>query len=78
MTILLYYGSTLSIALLEHYEIEKAKYILFANTNLQQYFDGNPTFDSMTLPFSILIIFVHLLVFIGITFTVFNKRDIHV
>ncbi|MBM6616440.1 ABC transporter permease [Bacillus suaedaesalsae] len=78
ITIFLYYISTLLIALLEHYDIELAKYILFANTNLQQYYYGNQAFDSMTLPFSILIILLHVSVFLMISFTVFKKRDIHV
>lgn len=78
ITIFLYYISTLFIALLEHYGIENAKYILFANTNLQQYYYRNPTFDSMTLPFSIIIILVHVVVFLLVSFTIFKKRDIHV
>ncbi|MBM7651783.1 ABC transporter permease [Neobacillus cucumis] len=53
-----------------------AKYILFANTDLMQYFEGTPLVDSMTVPFSIFILVIYFVLFQLLAFYVFNKRDI--
>ncbi|MED1738467.1 ABC transporter permease [Bacillus swezeyi] len=53
-----------------------AKYILFANTDLTQYFDGTPLVSGMTLGFSITVLAVYYIVFQVLAFGVFTKRDI--
>lgn len=53
-----------------------AKYILFANTDLTQYFDGSPVVSDMTLGFSIVMLAVYFIVFHVLAFVVFTKRDI--
>jgi ABC-2 type transport system permease protein len=53
-----------------------AKYILFANTDLMQYFEGVPVVDSMTLPFSIVMLVIYTLLFLLLAHIVFNKRDV--
>ncbi len=53
-----------------------AKYILFANTDLMQYFDGMPMVDSMTLPFSIVMLVIYTLLFLLLAHIVFKKRDV--
>ncbi|MEC1261807.1 ABC transporter permease [Bacillus swezeyi] len=53
-----------------------AKYILFANTDLTQYFDGTPLVSGMTLGFSIMVLAVYFIVFQVLAFGVFTKRDI--
>jgi ABC-2 type transport system permease protein len=53
-----------------------AKYILFANTDLMQYFDGTPMVEGMTMSFSVLMLFVYFLLFIFLAFFVFKKRDV--
>ncbi|GIN65727.1 ABC transporter permease [Bacillus sonorensis] len=52
------------------------KYILFANTDLTQYFDGVPLVSGMTLGFSIAVLAVYFIVFQVLAFGVFTKRDI--
>ncbi|MCY7818059.1 ABC transporter permease, partial [Bacillus haynesii] len=52
------------------------KYILFANTDLTQYFDGSPVVSDMTLGFSIGVLAVYFFVFHVLAFGVFTKRDI--
>ncbi|MDN4073967.1 ABC transporter permease [Fictibacillus terranigra] len=52
------------------------KYILFANVNLKQYFDGTPFIKGMTLNFSLTVLAVYFLVFIALTWIVFKKRDV--
>ncbi len=54
-----------------------AKYILFANTDLSRYFNGiGPLMDGMTLGFSITVLIVYYLVFIGLAWISFTKRDV--
>ncbi|MGQ8885518.1 ABC transporter permease [Bacillus paralicheniformis] len=52
------------------------KYILFANTDLTQYFDGSPLVSDMTLGFSIVVLAVYFIVFHVLAFGAFTKRDI--
>lgn len=53
-----------------------AKFILFANTNLMQYFDGIPLVEGMTLGFSLIMLLVYFIIFIVLAFGVFMKRDV--
>lgn len=62
------------VQLLSKYEW--VKYILFANTNLTQYFEGTPIVEGMTLYFSIVTLFIYFLVFNLLSWYVFNKRDV--
>ncbi|MDZ5783949.1 ABC transporter permease [Marinococcus luteus] len=55
------------------------KYLLFANTNLNQYFtSGGPPVESMTLGFSIVVLIVYWLIFMGFAVWMFKKREISV
>ncbi len=53
-----------------------AKYILFANTNLQQFSTGNIMFEGMTLGFSITMLIVYFVLFLTLAWTFFTKRDV--
>jgi ABC-2 type transport system permease protein len=53
-----------------------AKYILFANTNLLQYFEGTPMLEGMTLTFSIVMLVVYFILFQILAHLVFKKRDV--
>lgn len=53
-----------------------AKYLLFANTDLTQYFDGTPMVEGMTLSFSIIMLLIYFLIFQFLAFYVFKKRDV--
>lgn len=54
-----------------------AKYILFANTKLGQYFnDAEPLMEGMSLSFSITVLCIYLAVFLTASWAAFNKRDI--
>ena len=53
-----------------------AKYILFANTNLMQYFEGTPLVKGMTMTFSIGMILIYFLLFQALAFGIFKKRDV--
>ncbi|WP_027964599.1 ABC transporter permease [Halalkalibacillus halophilus] len=53
-----------------------AKYILFANTNLQQFETGNMLLEGLTLPFSLTVLLVYYLVFVTLAWLFFTKRDV--
>ncbi|MFJ5715487.1 ABC transporter permease [Neobacillus sp. NPDC093127] len=53
-----------------------AKYLLFANTDLKQYFEGTPMVEGMTLPFSITMLLIYFAIFQFLAFYVFKKRDV--
>ncbi|MCR8657188.1 ABC transporter permease [Paenibacillus endoradicis] len=62
------------VMLLSRYEW--AKYTLFLNTNLSAYKNGGAPMEGMTLAFSSMMIALYMALFLAISFTVFNKRDI--
>jgi ABC-2 type transport system permease protein len=71
---LFFMGGTVTMLLASRFEW--TKYVLFANTNLSVYFDGVPPIDGMTLPFSLLVLFIYFAVFQLLAFMVFAKRDV--
>jgi len=67
-------GSSIVMFFAEH---SWAKYILFANTDLSQYVNGNqPLIDGMTWTFSTIVLLIYLTVFLVASWYVFTKRDI--
>ncbi|GGF34227.1 hypothetical protein GCM10010954_36610 [Halobacillus andaensis] len=55
---------------------EWAKYILFANTDLNQFFTGTPMISGLTLGFSITVLIAYLIIFLGLAWVFFTKRDV--
>lgn len=66
-------GSTIS-ALLSQYEI--AKYLLFTHMDLTQFETGMMLIPDLTMPFSLAVLAVYIIVFLVISFTTFVKRDV--
>lgn len=63
------------VAFLSQYEW--SKYILFANTNLEQYTNGMaPTIPGMSMTFSIIVLVVYFVLFLAAAWTAFTKRDV--
>ncbi|PLR95111.1 ABC transporter permease [Bacillus sp. T33-2] len=71
---LLFMGGTITMLLASRFEW--AKYFLFANTDLNVYFDGVPPVEGMTLMFSIVMLIVYFAIFHVLAFGVFRKRDV--
>lgn len=71
---LLLVGPIVTSNLANHFEW--TKYTLFANTDLMQYLEGTVLIDGMTLEFSLVILAIHLILFLVISFYLFNKRDV--
>jgi ABC-2 type transport system permease protein len=76
--IFLLFTSGAIITLLEHYNYQEGKYLLFANTNLMPYFFGQPLFEGMTLTFSVINIVIHIAILFLLSALSFTKRDVHV
>lgn len=74
LSIFLMFTGTQIVTLFAQYEW--VKYILFANTNLMQYIDGQPFVEGMTLSFSITMLVVYFVLFNAISWFTFNKRDV--
>lgn len=53
-----------------------AKYILFANTDLQQYTTGTPLVEGMTMTFSIVMLLIYFALFAFLSLYIFKKRDV--
>ncbi len=53
-----------------------AKFILFANTNLEQYEFGEPIIEGMSVGFSITVLAVYYIIFLVVTWLFFTKRDV--
>ncbi|OZU89153.1 ABC transporter permease [Virgibacillus indicus] len=54
-----------------------AKYILFANTDLSQYVNGNsPWIEDMTLGFSVIMLVIYYVIFLFLSWIFFTKRDV--
>lgn len=71
---LMFMGNTVTLLLANRFDW--AKYLLFANTDLTQYFEGTPLVSGMTLSFSISMLVIYFVVFISLAFWVFRKRDV--
>ncbi|MCM3570682.1 ABC transporter permease [Neobacillus mesonae] len=71
---LLLMGGTVTSLIASRYDW--AKYILFANTDLTQYFDGVPLVEGMTAGFSIVMLLIYFFVFQLLAFGIFTKRDV--
>ncbi|MCJ8014011.1 ABC transporter permease [Paenibacillus sp. KQZ6P-2] len=53
------------------------KYVLFPNADLSVYsHGGHPPIEGMTLPFSIAVLAVYIVLFLGASFVTFKRRDI--
>ncbi len=71
---LLFMGGTITTLISSQYDW--AKYILFANTDLTQYFDGVPLVKGMTVGFSVIMLLIYFFVFQLLAFSFFTKRDV--
>jgi ABC-2 type transport system permease protein len=66
-------GPNIVIAL---HQYDWAKYILFANLNLRQHIGGASFIEGLTMTFSVITLAVYFIIFIILTWWIFNKRDI--
>ena len=65
-----------SVALLLGLDYKWIDYILFIHLDLVQYLADSPMREGMTLGFSLGVLAVDYIIFMALTFYVFNKRDV--
>ncbi|MFC0274418.1 ABC transporter permease [Metabacillus herbersteinensis] len=75
--LLLLTGKTF-VQVLAHFDFQWGRYVLFANTNLGQYVDGRPLFEGSSLGFSIVMLLMYLMLFLGSAWMVFVRRDVSI
>ncbi|MBP1903553.1 ABC-2 type transport system permease protein [Paenibacillus turicensis] len=76
LAMFLYMTSNIWMLLFNPEKYAWAKYLIFVNLNLTQYLGGGSRFEGMSLSFSLAVLAVHVLLFLGISFWVFKKRDV--
>ncbi|BCB05691.1 ABC transporter permease [Bacillus sp. KH172YL63] len=77
-TIFLTFSAGTLLILMNERGLEWGRYLLLANTDLQQYFFSSPPFEGMTFGFSVVVILVYLIGFGGLAGWVFGRRDVDV
>lgn len=75
ISLFLYFTSGNFTRLIAPY-FEEIKYFLFANTDLNMYFNGTPLIDGMTLTFSTTVLGVYLVILLSISIFIFVKREV--
>ncbi len=77
ISLLGYMGSSVINMLALNLKLNWIKYFVTPNWNLTEYFWGGiPTFEGITLPFSIAIIVIYMVIMLVPTFIIFQKRNI--
>lgn len=76
MALFLMLGVNTFIGLIAMLKYKWIDYLLFIHLNLTQYLDGSPMREGMTLGYSLGVLGVYYVIFIAITWYIFNKRDV--
>ncbi len=74
ISIFLLFAGNIIVEILGRYDW--IKYFLFANIDLKSVIDGYPVIEGTTLSFSITVLVVYYLIFIGFSWILFKKRDV--
>jgi ABC-2 type transport system permease protein len=74
--ILLFIGGSIT-GVLSQFNYNWGKYLLFANTDLRQFFEPRePYFEGVTLGFAVSMILIYFMIFHLISWYIFKKRDV--
>ncbi|PSL40480.1 ABC-2 type transport system permease protein [Planomicrobium soli] len=74
LSIFLMFTGIQAVFLLSNYEI--VKYYLFTHTDLTQFYTGFMLIPDITMAMSLTVLFVYFLLFLGISYWTFSKRDV--
>lgn len=74
ISIFLYFTGNAIVLFLIKYDF--VKYVLFANSNLTQYETGYTMIEGLTMPFSVIVIIVYMIIFLAFSYFTFIKRDV--
>ncbi|MCI1859398.1 MAG: ABC transporter permease [Sporolactobacillus sp.] len=75
LTIFLLMGSNMIIEFISKYDW--VKYVLFANMDLTQYYNGQQLRNDMSLGFSLAVLAVYYVIFVVCGWLFYTKRDVH-
>ncbi|MDF2963297.1 MAG: family transporter [Paenibacillus sp.] len=77
LSMLLMFTASSVVYLLVAFKYKWVKYLLFTNTDLSPYFlDGKPPIEGMTLGFSVTVLIAYWILFYGVAWLLFTKRDV--
>ncbi|WP_169083605.1 ABC transporter permease [Paenibacillus sp. PL91] len=76
MALFLLLGVNSFIGLIAMLDYKWIDYLLFVHLNLTQYLEGNPMREGMTLGYSLGVLGVYYVIFLALTWYIFNKRDV--
>ena len=74
LALFLYFTGTSIVMLLERFEF--AKYLVFTHMDLTQFETGLKLIDDVTMPFSLAVLSVYIVLFLVISYCTFIKRDV--
>lgn len=74
LSIFLMFTGIQGVYLLANYEI--VKYYLFTHSDLTQYYNGFMPVPDITMTMSLIVLFVYFVIFMGISYWTFSRRDI--
>ena len=74
LSLFLYFTGTSIVMLLARFEF--AKYLVFTHMDLTQFETGYKIIEDITMPFSLAVIFVYIVVFLVTSYWTFIKRDV--
>lgn len=74
LSLFIYFTGTTISAMLAKYEV--AKYLLFTHMDLTQFETGMMLVEDITMPFSLTVLAVYIVVFLVISYSTFVKRDV--
>lgn len=58
--------------------MEAGKYLVFANTDIGQFFGSRPSLEGMSLPFSLMMLVLYLALYLFSAWSVSLRRDVSV
>ncbi|NBD23586.1 ABC transporter permease [Paenibacillus glycinis] len=76
LSMFIYFFGLIASGLLSMLDYKWVDYLLFLHLNLKEYLSSKEIAHGMTMGFSLAVLAVYYIVFVGITWLVFNKRDV--
>lgn len=76
LSMFIYFFGLIASGILSQLNYKWVEYLLFLHLNLKQYLQSDVITHNMTLGFSLAVLAGYYVIFIGITWLIFNKRDV--
>lgn len=76
LSVFISYAGSMAVSILSMFNDKIPKYLFFLNTNLYQYVEGPSLLPDTSLGFSVTVLVIYFIIFMAISFVVFQKRDV--